>query len=88
MHTVSRDEIAGWLGLAPSSAPRRIRVLIDSHGFPRPLPGFATRWSRHLVVLWLSSNGGAFRPEAANDEGPVDPVAAHRSYLESRGGPG
>lgn len=83
MLTITRDEIAAELRLTDTRhAARRIRVLVERHGFPRPLPGSTTLFSRHLVALWFRTNGLGVAPAAAANDAAADAVAAHRHHLE------
>lgn len=82
---ITRDEIAAELGLSRASAPAKLRRLMTQHGFPPPLPGETTRYSRHLVSTWFATNGGQSLSAAADDApAPVDPVAAQRQWLEAK----
>jgi hypothetical protein len=83
---ITLEELAGQLHVKPTSARATVRRLQDNHGFPHALPGLPARFSRHLVDLWLRTNGHALAaPLPANDR-PADAVAAQRAHLEQRYG--
>ncbi len=78
--TITADEIADLLKLKPKTFLRKRGGMIEA-GFPRPLPGFKTMWSRRLVDLWIATNGVA---QPTDPEAPLDPIAAAREALERR----
>jgi DNA-binding MurR/RpiR family transcriptional regulator len=74
-HTMTLAEIAAELQISPATLRRRWRKLHAEAGFPRPIAGFATRWSRPLVTAWLRA-GGVQGPAPANDDAATGDAAA------------
>lgn len=62
--TISTADIAAALGVEPGTAARKVRRLIDEHGFPRPIPGSPSRFSHAAVAAWFARQG---LPEAARE---------------------
>lgn len=48
----SKDEVAFALGTSVNHFDE-IRSMLESEGFPKPLPGLGDRWSIMEVITWV-----------------------------------
>lgn len=80
------EDLAGQLGVKQASARATVRRLQEKHGFPHALPGLPARFSRHLVDLWIRTNGGALAAPAPANDPAADALAQHRTLLDQRYG--
>ena len=80
------EELAGQLGVKPSTARATVRRLQDRHGFPPALPGLPARFSRHVVDLWFRTNGGALAAPAPANDPAAEAVARYQTLLDQRYG--
>lgn len=74
-YTLCAQEVADALGYSLASFYRH-RAKLETSGFPRPLPGAGTRWSKTLVLAWIDRGGAAIEPVAAADTYIADASAA------------
>lgn len=47
----------------PRAMLKALRNLINTHAFPKPLPGMQCRWPKAAVDEWLVSRGALPRPK-------------------------
>jgi hypothetical protein len=86
--TYTRAALVALLGLddlTDQVRRRRLRALVEDHGFPRALPGLPDTWPAAMVDAWIATSGAAapVPPGAAAPEpGETPYVLAVRDRLE------